>query len=156
MSLDAVHIRYNVLTKNITEIGLFWINLCNFDFKFVFDTCRIKLRVKLNITPMSKQHHTIVFVRIIFLHLNLNCYFKTLFQALSYKSYRHSHYNITTVDESPNKSLFSFHCAGTRSYKYWGRHLLTLSLQQNPLFIRRKMLFTIFKDLFLFQRYSSF
>ena len=37
------------------------------------------------------------------------------------------------VDESPNKSSFSFHCVATRSYKYRGRNLLTLLLQQGPL-----------------------
>lgn len=35
MSLVAVNIKYNVQTKNITEIGLFWLNhLCNFEFQF--------------------------------------------------------------------------------------------------------------------------
>ena len=34
-SLVAVNIKYNVQTKNITEIGLFWLNhLCNFEFQF--------------------------------------------------------------------------------------------------------------------------
>ena len=37
MSLVAVNIKYNVQTKNITEIGLFWLNhLCNFEFQFQF------------------------------------------------------------------------------------------------------------------------
>ena len=32
MSLAAVNIKYNVQTKNITEIGLFWLNhLFNFE-----------------------------------------------------------------------------------------------------------------------------
>ena len=35
MSLVAVNIKYNVQTKNITEIGLFWLNrLCSFEFQF--------------------------------------------------------------------------------------------------------------------------
>ena len=35
MSLVAVNIKYNVQTKHITEIGLFWLNyLCNFEFEF--------------------------------------------------------------------------------------------------------------------------
>ena len=35
MSLVAVNIKYNVQTKNITEIALFWLNhLCNFEFQF--------------------------------------------------------------------------------------------------------------------------
>ena len=33
MSLVAVNIKYNVQTKNMTEIGFFWLNhLCNFEF----------------------------------------------------------------------------------------------------------------------------
>ena len=40
------------------------------------------------------------------------------------KSYKRSDYNINTVDESPNKSSFSFPCAATRSYKYKGREFV--------------------------------
>ena len=54
--------------------------------------------------------------------------------SVEFKSYKRSEFNISPVDESPNKSSFSFHCAATRSYKYRGEHLLTLSLQQSPLF----------------------
>ena len=50
------------------------------------------------------------------------------------KSYKRSDYNINNFDESPNKSSFSFPCAATRSYKYRGGSLLTVSLQQGPLF----------------------
>ena len=54
--------------------------------------------------------------------------------SVELKSYKRSDYNINTVDESPNKYSFSFPCAATRSYKYRGGNLLTLSLQQGPLF----------------------
>jgi len=54
--------------------------------------------------------------------------------SVELKSYKRSDYNINTVDESPNKSSFSFPWAATRSYKYRGGNLLTLSLQQGPLF----------------------
>ena len=54
--------------------------------------------------------------------------------SVELKSYKRSDYNINTVDKSPNKSSFSFPCAPTVSYKYRGGNLLTLSLQQGPLF----------------------
>ena len=54
--------------------------------------------------------------------------------SVELKSYKRSDYNISTVDESPNKSSSSFPCAAIRSYKYRGGNLLTLSLQQGPLF----------------------
>ena len=56
--------------------------------------------------------------------------------SVELKSYKGSDYNINTVDDSPNTSSFSFPCAATRSYKYRGGNLLTLSLQQGPLFTR--------------------
>ena len=56
--------------------------------------------------------------------------------SVELKSSKRSDYNINTVDESPNKSSFSFPCAATRSYKYRGGNLLPLSLQQDPLFMR--------------------
>ena len=44
--------------------------------------------------------------------------------SVELKSYKRSDYNINTVDESPNKSSFSFpNCAATRSYKYRGGNL---------------------------------
>ena len=100
---------------------------------------------------MSKQHRTIVFVRlkkiIVIKHvvvvnkgihqnnissLTLKLLFQKIFQALSLNPT--SVQIINTVDESPNKSSFSFPSAATPSYKCRGGHLLTLSLQQGPLF----------------------
>ena len=85
---------------------------------------------------MSKQHRTIVFVRlrkiIVVKHvvivnkriqqniylLTLKLFFSKNISNVEFKSYKLSDYNINTVDESPDKSSFSFNCAATRSYKY--------------------------------------
>ena len=66
--------------------------------------------------------------------LKLKFFFSKNISSVELKSYKRSDYNINTVDESPNKSSFSFPRAATRSYKYRGGHLLTLSPKQGPLF----------------------
>ena len=88
--------------------------------------------------------------------LKLKFFFSKNISSVELKSYKRSDYNINTVDESPNKSSFSFHCAATRSYKYRGVHLLSRLPQQGPLFTSVKQRETVtstlipfFKSLFV-------